>query len=275
MGMPALPNSLSRCCGVGVYTVEISMTSVVLLCWIHFCSKITFPMLSVFGHCRLISSPPGVVRQVAKCISLKSCPGYPGISPKWYGNSFCGRPRSWTRLPNVSRSDRRPPGVRLADAILGRDPASLLKAGGDSKIAEELRKEIFEELDLELPQMKEATYSSSEEYHSALRKLVVEETWFSIVEALKSFQSKDRQQLQNDGVEVRVMGDPSESPWFEALSYQPFSRWNQKNLRAGSVIAIVPHGEEYTEETIMFGVVKQGSEKSQKCKLMFFVRVDW
>jgi hypothetical protein len=147
----------------------------------------------------------------------------------------------------------------------------LWEAADNPKLAQQTRAEVFEKLKLGLPEKLRDSYSSSKEYHSSFQKLVVEETLFSILAALKVFQSKTPQQLQKDCIRVHVTGDRNENPWFEAYSYQPISGWNRKNLRAGSVIVMVPAGHEYTEANVVFGVIKHGSEKSPTCKLLILI----
>ena len=161
----------------------------------------------------------------------------------------------------------RPLHLDLADSILGLRPELLLAPEDDQKLTNEARIATFNELGISLPQRLEASYTSSEEYHDSLKRLVVEETRYSISTALQSFQEKEPHRRRKDGVKIRITGDRDTNPWFEAWSYQPLNRTNRTNLRAGSVIVMVPIGREYTEENMKYGVMKYGSEKSQKCKL--------
>jgi hypothetical protein len=87
-------------------------------------------------------------------------------------------------------NDRRPPGVRLAAAILDSDPDSLFGAAGDSRLAKESREEVFEALSLRLPNTLPDSYKNAKDYHVKMQQLVVEEAWFAVTTALHEFKSK-------------------------------------------------------------------------------------
>ena len=126
------------------------------------------------------------------------------------------------------------------------DPDSLFGAAGDSRLATESREEVFEALSLRLPNTLPDSYKNAKDYHVRMQQLVVEEAWFAVTTALHEFKSKKQAQLEKDSLRIHVTGaeDPK-NPWYEVYSYQPLSKLQRKNLRAGSVIAMVPVGRDY------------------------------
>jgi hypothetical protein len=225
-------------------------------------------MLLSVGRCRWPFVFEGVVLNQAKRFTAPSCCKYLPTLHRYY---FSGRQESSTAGTYIHRRrDRRPPEVRLAAAILSCDAESLFQAERDTQVEQKLRQQIFDKLNLELPHKLKNSYSSGQERLRALQQLVVEEAFFSTVTALRSFQSRVQRKKKENWIQVQITGAPTQrTPWFEAHSDHPLSRWNQKHLRAGSVIVVIPSGKTFSDADVMFGVLlRRTSEKSQQCKLV-------
>jgi len=213
-------------------------------------------MLLLFGRW---GSPP-LRQEVAKRTWGISLPRQPRYLFRGFQNSF----------KDSYGEDRRPPGVRLAAAILGSKPHSLFGAAGNANLARISREEIFEALSLALPEILPDSFKSSKDYHVRMQQLVVEEAWFTITTALNELQSKKKEQLEKESLRIHVTGaERKGNPWFEVYSYQPLSKHQRKHLRAGSVIVMVRVGCDYTPSNIILGVLRRGSEKSQICKCVY------
>lgn len=161
-------------------------------------------------------------------------------------------------------SDRRrilAPGLQLTASILSSPTELLLQSTRSNKHQEELRKEVFERLDLDRPAQLPCQHSDVSSYHNSLASLVVEETIYSITTNLErrfDFQ-EDGKLFRKNGVLVRATTSQSDTTFFECYTHAPLSPTNRNNLRAGAVFFMVPKGRKCVAENMSFGVVQYGS----------------
>ena len=130
----------------------------------------------------------------------------------------------------------------------------------------ETKSSIFEALGLEVPDTAlPSKYSDYETYYDYLSRLVVEETRYTIIEETRKCveKAKEGESQKPIGVRIKITGTPDKKPFNECYTYQQLSSRNRNNLKAGSVIAVVPAGKEFIPENMTLGVIQYGSLHSR------------
>jgi hypothetical protein len=168
-----------------------------------------------------------------------------------------------------SSLNRSPHTPGLAASILQNSPDLLLASTEDRKIQTELRDSIFERMDLKHPTHLPSKHSCVQAYHNALASLVVEETLYSISSSLgRNFDFHNVNEFRKLSLVVRVTGGKSDRNFFECYTHEPLSRADRKDLRAGSVVFMLPKGGKYSPENTIFGVIIYGSHESTPCEYL-------
>lgn len=179
--------------------------------------------------------------------------------------SGCGR------MPTNVRHfvDRPAPTAKtLSKAILGVPSSMLMISTKDSEAFEKLRVAAFESLDLPFATDLPDVYEDSRVYHRTLASLVVEETLFTIVQALESnFVVTKDEKKRKRGVLVRMaLNDPKSKDFFQCFTHAPLYKGDRSDLRAGTVVALIPKGAQIEPANMTFGIIQYGSLESRSCK---------
>ena len=154
--------------------------------------------------------------------------------------------------------------IRLAKAVLSQPVDRLLSQSAETQ--SETTTAIFEALELHVPDTALPNkYSDYETYYDYLLRLVVEETRYTIIEETRIFfdKAKEGESQKNIGVRIKLTGTPDKKPYNECYTYQQLPSRDRNNLKAGSVISIVPAGKEFIPENMTLGVIQYGSLHSR------------
>lgn len=185
-------------------------------------------------------------------------------------------------VPFFSRAyghGRKPWNLQLAQSILTQDPSLVFAPEKDSDRQNELRTHVFKDLELErqrprrkerrqrrgvgrrlLPATIQDVYPDMSSYQDALSRLVVEETISTIGNSLDRMgltTEKERKETVRRGVVVCITDKDAFSNFVECYSYNPLTRLDRNNLRAGAVVYLLPKGtKEFSPEKAILGIIQ-------------------
>jgi len=211
----------------------------------------------------------------------------------WFIPSQTLRPYTLYRIQNSSRPRQDP----LEEAILS-SPQLVFDATADREQESIYRANVFARLKLRIPEKLPDSFTSSEQYASMLKRLVVEEALFSVTSKLERFCSEAPGQLKGRNLRLKIVDDgdgPSklrskhvkrviadnmghnstEYRRVDAYSYKPLSAYYRRNLRAGAVVILIPVGKNLIDvRDVVFGYIHRGSDRSATRKLNAVVPCD-
>ena len=158
--------------------------------------------------------------------------------------------------------------IRLHESILKQDPSLVFAHENDVDSQNKLRNNVFSSLELTEPEPILGRYENMDNYQDAIARLVVEETISTIVSSLSRMNDDSTEKGAKKGVKrgVSVCITEKDGRFIGCHSYEPLSKADRDNLRAGGVFYLLPKASEFSPEKAILGIILLGSTKSSRCK---------
>ncbi|KAG7348919.1 DNA helicase [Nitzschia inconspicua] len=175
------------------------------------------------------------------------------------------RRRNKDRTDQESRTPR--PSQSLAQSILMQPTENIIASTINRESFIEYRRKVFSYLLLgeNLPKALPTVFSSMTEYQKSIASLVVEETIHTVISSLDTLLQSLRKKNRKKGVYLQI--DERHGNFFTSWTKSPLNAFFRRELKAGTVILVLPKGEKPTVEKITLGIIQVGSTKSTRlCK---------
>ncbi|KAG7348918.1 DNA helicase [Nitzschia inconspicua] len=178
-----------------------------------------------------------------------------------YSRLFHGM-RGWTKYGNVQPSRAPRPSQALAQSILMQPTETIASSTENQESFIEYRRKVFSSLGEGLPTALPNFFSSMTEYQKSLASLVVEETIHTVISSLDTLLQSLRKKNRKKGVYLQI--DERHGNFFKSWTKSPLNAFFRRELKAGTVILVLPKGEKPTVEKITLGIIQVGSTKSTR-----------
>lgn len=171
--------------------------------------------------------------------------------------------RSMSFRRNVTRLPR--PAQMLAKAILNHPVDKIFSATEHAESFQNYHKNVFTEIGEVAPQLLPTSFSSMATYQRNLARLVVEESIETVLSSLKVSLEGLKKRNRTQGVYVRTIEKDSYG-FFKSWTTAPLKPYFRKELKAGTVILLLPKGKNLDPKSFSLGIIQTGSTKSAKCE---------
>ena len=167
-------------------------------------------------------------------------------------------------LWSLSKYDSRRGRSVLGWGILKQSPEQLVASTKERKEYDVLRSSVFKSLDESpIEQKLPSVHDDMESHHKNFSKLVVEEAIMACISGLdKQVQSLEKgKKAGRSGVSATIVYRSDD--YCVCFTHRPLSPFFRRELKSGTVIALIPKGEIYKPDNLVFGIIKLGSLASE------------
>lgn len=165
--------------------------------------------------------------------------------------------RNATRLPR--------PAQVLAKAILNHPIDRIFSATEHAERFQIYHINVYTKIGEVAPQLLPTSFSSMATYQKNLASLVVEETIETVLSSLKVSLEGLKKRSRSQGVYVQTI-EKDNYGFFKSWTTAPLKPFYRRELKAGTVILLLPRGKNLDPKTFSLGIIQTGSTKSTKRK---------
>jgi hypothetical protein len=128
------------------------------------------------------------------------------------------------------------------------------------------RQKVFANLNEEPPQELPVVYTDMKSYQKSLASMVVEETIYTVLSSLGQIVQSVMKSDRKGGVYARITYRDWNNRKYNCFTYRPLQPYYRRELKAGTVVLILPKGDKPEVENFTFAILQRGSIKSSQRK---------
>jgi hypothetical protein len=151
----------------------------------------------------------------------------------------------------------------LPKSILGPNTSMIVNSVSDKDQLQVYREKVFADLNEELPEELPVRFTDMKSYQRSLASFVVEEAICTVLSSLDAI-VESLKKRQRKSVHARITHENGDNQKYECFTYDPLQPYYRRELKAGTVVLLLPKGATSIIQNLTLAILRRGSIKSSR-----------